>query len=204
MCESWYFPKFLLSEGSLTQMYIASLMFLVIPCGSLSTIVKHSGLTGCPVELLQWWIGDGALRYSLSLSPKVLPDSPIYSSRQLMCGHLNLWMTALFCSWLSLFLGVMRRIFIVLVPFKCTWILMVLHVLLNFLPVHGCKVPLWSCSSCCCWLSVEFCPLWMFCLELNLLCWLFRAHGWKLQACKAVLMCSISLWSACWTHYFLL
>ena len=29
----------------------ASLMFLVTSCGSLSTVVKHSGLTGCPVEL---------------------------------------------------------------------------------------------------------------------------------------------------------
>ena len=50
MCGSWYLPKFLLSEGSLTCMYIASLMFLVTPCDSLLTMVKQSGFTGCPVE----------------------------------------------------------------------------------------------------------------------------------------------------------
>ena len=30
------------------------------------------------------------LKCSLSLSPKVLPDAPIYSSGQLICGNLNL------------------------------------------------------------------------------------------------------------------
>ena len=79
MCGSLYFPKFLLTEGSLTCMYISSFMFLVTPCVYLSTMVKHSGLTGYPVKWLWWCIGDGVLRYSLSLSPKVLPDSPRYS-----------------------------------------------------------------------------------------------------------------------------
>ena len=46
ICGSWYFPKFLLSEGSFTQIYIVSFMFLVTPCDSLSTLVKHSGLLG--------------------------------------------------------------------------------------------------------------------------------------------------------------
>ena len=36
---------------------------------------------------LWWCIEDGALRCSLSLSPRVLPDSPIYSSRQLIRWH---------------------------------------------------------------------------------------------------------------------
>ena len=45
MCDSWYFPMFLLSEGSLTLMNMASLMFLVLPCGSLCKMVKQSGLT---------------------------------------------------------------------------------------------------------------------------------------------------------------
>ena len=30
-CGSWNFPRFLLSEGSLTLMYMASLMFLTMP-----------------------------------------------------------------------------------------------------------------------------------------------------------------------------
>ena len=33
---------------------------------------------------------DGTLRCSLSLLPKALPDSPMYSSGQFICGHLNL------------------------------------------------------------------------------------------------------------------
>ena len=69
MCGNWYFPMFLLSEGSLTLMNMASLMFLLLPCGSLCIMEKQSGLTGCPVELLCWWMGDGALRCSLTLSP---------------------------------------------------------------------------------------------------------------------------------------
>ena len=50
----WYFPKFLLSEGSFTQIYITSFMFMVTPCDSLSTMMKHLGLTRCLVEWL-WW-----------------------------------------------------------------------------------------------------------------------------------------------------
>ena len=66
-------------------------MSLVTPCDSLSTMVKHSGLTGCPVKLLWWCIGDGALRCSLSLSPKVLPDSPIYSSGHDVCAFKSIY-----------------------------------------------------------------------------------------------------------------
>ena len=81
------FPRFLLRDGSFTLMYIASLMFLVSPCASLSTMVKQSVLTGCPVVDVCMCIGDGALRCSLYLSPNDLPDSPIYCSVQLMLGH---------------------------------------------------------------------------------------------------------------------
>ena len=72
-------------------MNVSSLLgVLVSPCGSLVTKVKHSGLTRCPMELLWWWMGDGALRCSLSLSPNILPDSPMYSSGLFIFGHLNL------------------------------------------------------------------------------------------------------------------
>ena len=86
MWGTWYLPKFLFKEESFTQMYMASFMFLVNPCVSLCTKVKQSGLNGCHVELLSWWKGDGALRCSLSLSPNVLPDSPIYSQCSLCVG----------------------------------------------------------------------------------------------------------------------
>ena len=81
---SWNFPKFLFREGSLTLMYMASLMFLVNPCVSLSTMEKHSGLTRCPDVVVCRCMGEGALRCSLYLSPSVLPDSPMYCSVQFM------------------------------------------------------------------------------------------------------------------------
>ena len=128
MCGRWYFLKFSLSERSLTQMYMASFMFLMTPSIHLSTIVKHLGLTGCSVEWLWWCMGDQALRCSFSLSLKVLPDSPMHSSGQLICGHLNLYMTPLLWSLLSLSLGAMRRVLMVLLPLKGTWIPKLLHV----------------------------------------------------------------------------
>ena len=75
---------------------------------------------------------DGALRYSLILSPNTLPDSPLYFSGQFICGHLNWQITPLFCNLLSLSLGAMRSVFMVFVPLKCTCVPLVLHVLLNF------------------------------------------------------------------------
>ena len=39
-CGVCNFPKFLFSDGSLTLMYMASLMFLVSPCAFLSIMVK--------------------------------------------------------------------------------------------------------------------------------------------------------------------
>ena len=51
-CGSWYLPRLLFREGSLALMYTASLMFLVVSCASLWTMLKLSGLIGCPVELV--------------------------------------------------------------------------------------------------------------------------------------------------------
>ena len=58
---------------------MASFILLVTPWDSLLTMVKYSRLTGWPVECLGWCIGDGALRFSLTLSPKALSDSPLYT-----------------------------------------------------------------------------------------------------------------------------
>ena len=44
MWDNWYFQMFLLSDGSLTPMYMASLMFIVSLCDSLSTMEKLSTL----------------------------------------------------------------------------------------------------------------------------------------------------------------
>ena len=67
----------------------------------------------------------------LRLSQNDLPDSPIYSSGQLIYGHLKLYKTPLSWSLLSLILGVMRRILMVSHPLKCTWIPKLLQLLLN-------------------------------------------------------------------------
>ena len=79
---SWNLPMFLLRDGPLTLMKIASLMFLVILLSSLPTMLKLFRDTSWPVMF--WWsmMGDGALIFSLNISPKVLPDSPMYSSSQ--------------------------------------------------------------------------------------------------------------------------
>ena len=68
---------------------------------------KHGFLLCLPMDYAEtvWadWMScgagvlvDGALRCSLSLSPNALLVPPIYSSGQLICGHLYLYMTPLF------------------------------------------------------------------------------------------------------------
>ena len=121
-CGIWNFPKFLFNDGSLTLMYMASLMFLVSICASLSTMVKYSGLTGCPVVEVCMCMGEGVLRCSLYLSPRVLPDSPMYCSVQLVLGHLYLYMTPPLVSLESLYLGARSSCLTVFVPLKCAWI----------------------------------------------------------------------------------
>ena len=101
---------------------------------SLSTMVKHSWLAGCPVVDVCKCMGEGALRCSSYLSPSVLPDSPMYCSVQLMLGHLYLYMTPLLVSLGSLSLGAISNCLTVFVPLKCTWMPCLLQVLLNFSP----------------------------------------------------------------------
>ena len=78
MWGSWYFPRFLSRDGSLTWMYIASLMVLVTTCSSLPTMLKHSSLTGCPLVWLWWCIGDWAIKCSFNLSPQMICLTPLY------------------------------------------------------------------------------------------------------------------------------
>ena len=80
MWDGWYFSRLMLRDELLTWMNIASLMVLVTLCDSLPTMEKQSTLIGCPVDWQCWQMGEGALKCSLSLSPKVLPDSLMYSS----------------------------------------------------------------------------------------------------------------------------
>ena len=89
ICGSWYLPIFLLRDGSLTLMSIASLMDLAILWSYLPTVLKVSRERSWPVVLWWLWMGEGALMCSLNLSTKVLPDSPIYSSQSTL-PHLYL------------------------------------------------------------------------------------------------------------------
>ena len=90
MCGRWYLPIFLFRNGSLTLTYRPSLMVFMRFWSSLPTISKFSILMLWPVVL--WWsnMGDGAFWCSLDLSPKVLEDSPIYSSEPLERGSKNI------------------------------------------------------------------------------------------------------------------
>ena len=90
ICGSWYLPMFLLRDGSLTLISMASLMVLAMLWSSLPTMLKLSRDTSWPVMLKWSCIGDGALMCSLNLSANVLPDFPIYSSSKSTLPHLCL------------------------------------------------------------------------------------------------------------------
>ena len=63
-------------------MNMDSLMVLDWLCVSLCTMLKLSASMGCPVVVLCRWMGEGALKCSLILSPSDLPDSPMYALEQ--------------------------------------------------------------------------------------------------------------------------
>ena len=158
------------------------------------------------------------LRCSLSLFQKILPDSPY-----IFFWTVDVWaFKSIYDFTLLKFavpvLGGHEECFMVLVPLKCTWIPKLLHVLVNISHNPWMQGTIMEMLLLLLgWLSVEVCPLWMLFLWIHLFCRTLRAHGGKLQACRAFLMCSISLCSACcvvqttlahvlkcWKHYFLL
>ena len=87
----WYLPMFLLRDGPLTLMHMDSLISLERFCSSLPTTLKLSSVVVWPEVLLWSWMGEGALRCSLNLSPNVLDVSPMYSSSHSNLSHLNLY-----------------------------------------------------------------------------------------------------------------
>ena len=90
-CGSWYLPRFLFNDGSLALMYMDSFMCLVVPWISLWTMLKQSGLTGCPVELVCRWMGRGPWD-----APWIYPQN-LYQS--LLCTQLDSW-------WLGICIGI--------------------------------------------------------------------------------------------------
>ena len=85
------------------------------------TILKLFRVVVWPVVLLWSWIGEGAFRCSLNLSPNVLAVSPIYSSSHSNLSHLNLYIMPLFFVVWSLSFGATSSSFKVLPLFKWTW-----------------------------------------------------------------------------------
>ena len=80
-CCRWYLPTFLLRDRSLTLMYRASYcsyLVQVLPPNNFEIVDGNTVTTDVTVVIY----GRGGFRCSLNLSPKVLEDSPIYSSSQ--------------------------------------------------------------------------------------------------------------------------
>ena len=127
MSGRWYLPMFLFWGGLLTCMYIESFISLMRFWSFLLTMLKFSSVVIWPVMLKWTYIGEGAFRCSLNLSPNVLEDSPIYSSLHSTLSHLNLYMMPLFFVIWSLSLGATSRSLVVLPPLKYTCILCFLH-----------------------------------------------------------------------------
>ena len=119
-CGRWYLPTFLFRDGSLTLMYMASLIALIWFKSSLPTILKLLMETLWPLMLPWSYMGQGGFRWSLNLSPNVLEDSPMYSSSQSTLSQWYLYMTPLCFSMGSLSFGAIRRFLMVVPPLQCT------------------------------------------------------------------------------------
>ena len=193
-CGRWYLPIFLLRDGLLTLMYTASLISLIRLLSSLPTTLKLLIVVSWPVMLLWSKIGEGCFKCSLNLSPKVLADSPIYSSSHSTLSHLYLYMIPLFWVMRSLSFGAIRRSLMVLPPLKKTWMPYFLQVFLTLSPrplMYGTVMYVLPLG----WLLFPISPLFLFldCLcDMVFFCALFKAHLGYLHVVKACLMWSCS------------
>ena len=95
-------------------------MVLACPQSSLPMMLKLVSVILCPMFCMFTWMGEGCLRCSLLLSPRVLVVSPMYSSSQAIWLHWKLYMTSLFISFGSLSLGFISTCFMVVLPLKWT------------------------------------------------------------------------------------
>ena len=130
---------------------------------------------------------DWDLICSFSLSPKDLPDSPIYSSMQSWCGHVNQYITQLDWHLLSLSFKAITRVQIVLLPLKCTWmpkLLQVSLILSHCFFLYDTTMEMFLflepvLLELLCWSLLTACLLLILCLWLNIVSRLFRAQGWR-------------------------
>ena len=149
--------------GLFTLMKIGSIMVLAWPWSSLPMMLKLVSVMLCPVCCMCSWMGEGCLRCSLHLSPRVLAVSPMYSSLQAMWLHWKLYMMLLLFSFGSLSMGFIRTCSMVVLPLKCTCIpyLPQMCLKLSAIPfVYGIStcptvdlglemVESWLCLGCC-------------------------------------------------------
>ena len=98
ICGKLNLPILLFNVGVFTLINIDRI-FLATPCSSLPIIWKLCWVVGWSVLLLWWCIGEGSLRCSLNLSPKVLEVSPMYSSLQVWLLHWNQYMAPFCWPW---------------------------------------------------------------------------------------------------------
>ena len=154
-----YLPIFHLRDGSLTVMNNPSLIALMKFWSSLPIMLKFLMSALCP-EMLQWlWMEKGDFWCSLNLSAKVLADSPIYSSSHPSSWNVNMCMTPLLMVIGSLYLGAMKKSFMVWPPFKCTCIQYFWQVFLNLS-----LTPCWYCTTVYMFLLIVL--IWPFSLLL--------------------------------------
>ena len=124
---SWCFPRFLMRDGSLTQIHMAFLMVLLTPCASLPTIKKQSMVMGCPVvgHAGRWVRGlwDVLLAYpwkpfliSLYIPSHSLPG----------CTYMHI-LPHSFVWWYPCLFRATNRMWMVLLSLKCTFIPRLLH-----------------------------------------------------------------------------
>ena len=95
-------PIFLFNVGLLILIKMYSLMFLAKLHPPYYLKVVLTGGMACIVAVMMY--GEGSFRCSLSLSPKVLEVSPMYSSSQVRSPHWNQYMAPLLltmglCPW---------------------------------------------------------------------------------------------------------
>ena len=149
MCDNWYFSRFLLRDGSFMQMYMASFMVLLTPCDSLSAMVKHSKLTGCPLisQLMDREWGCKMLLQSVPKSPPRFPYVFLWAIpvRALKPGILPHFFD-IFCPGP---LGAMSKVQMVLLFLRCTFMSKLLHVFFNLSLSLFCEVLQWKYF--CCW-----------------------------------------------------
>ena len=114
-------------------------------------MLKHSGLSGCPVELLWWWMGEGGLEVLLDAISQCPTSFSYVGFRTVDVGALEVIDDSSFlqvwdpCPWVLLVVfwkcWCPWNVLVSLWPYKSFW---------TFLLYPVCKGIQWWCSCFCC------------------------------------------------------